>query len=553
MTSAFRLTIVTALLCGNLAATDLRAEDAPPAVASPTDEPTTQLPKKPRVLVTISKETTYITEPLRPDGYPDYVAALNKRFSEGVTPENNAAVLFWKAMGPGGIPQEVREPYFQMLGIPSLPDEGEYFVTSITWFNRHKAEVKTDADQPEGTCVDPLWEQQTQMTQRPWSKQEFPVLAGWVAANEKPLTLVIEASKRPKRYDPLISAEKGTLFDSIGNSIGVTQAHREVARALVGRAMLRVNEGEVDQALDDLLACHRLGRLMGQGPTLVEFLVGATIDLMACAGDQALLQHVRLSAAQAAKMRDDLANLAPMPRVADKIETCERYFNLDCIATVAREGSGSLRTLTTVAKTDNVVDAFVNPSLFATLDWDIILRMLNPWYDRLVHGMEKPTRVARQEELRKVGNDICALAITKKDIVPLGLMMLTNPREVISRQFGGVLVTSFIQPYLVCADAEDRATMQFKLTKLAFPLAQYRADHDTYPATLADLTPKYVAKLPKDLFTDGDLHYRQEGDGYLLYSVGVNGKDDDGKTMAERFATENASDWDDLVVRVTAK
>ena len=59
--------------------------------------------KKPRGEITISKETTYITEPLRKDGYVDYVAALNERFRAGVTPENNAAVPFWKAMGPGEI------------------------------------------------------------------------------------------------------------------------------------------------------------------------------------------------------------------------------------------------------------------------------------------------------------------------------------------------------------------------------------------------------------------------------------------------------------------
>ena len=36
--------------------------------------------QKRRVPFTISKETTYITEPLREDGYVDYVAALNQRF-----------------------------------------------------------------------------------------------------------------------------------------------------------------------------------------------------------------------------------------------------------------------------------------------------------------------------------------------------------------------------------------------------------------------------------------------------------------------------------------
>ena len=76
-------------------------------------------PKKPRVLVTISKETTYLTEPLRADGYVDYLAAVNQRCQAGVTPENNAAVLFWRAVGPKEIRPEYRDKYFQMLGIPA--------------------------------------------------------------------------------------------------------------------------------------------------------------------------------------------------------------------------------------------------------------------------------------------------------------------------------------------------------------------------------------------------------------------------------------------------
>ena len=46
---------------------------------------------------------------------------------------------------------------------------------------------------------------------RPWSKKEFPILAGWLAANEKPLALLVAASKRPRRYDPLIS-EDGSVI-----------------------------------------------------------------------------------------------------------------------------------------------------------------------------------------------------------------------------------------------------------------------------------------------------------------------------------------------------
>jgi len=56
-----------------------------------------------------------------------------------------------------------------------------------------------------------------------------------------------------------------------------------------------------------------------------------------------------------------------------------------------------------------------------------------------------------------------------------------------------------------------------------------------------------------NLFSDSDLHYKQEGDGYLLYSVGVNGKDDGGRGREDRKEDENdTEDWDDLVVRVPA-
>ncbi len=99
------------------------------------------------------------------------------------------------------------------------------------------------------------------------------------------------------------------------------------------------------------------------------------------------------------------------------------------------------------------------------------------------------------------------------------------------------------------ADAEDRGAMQFDLDRLAFALAAYHADHGTYPAQLADLAPKYAADVPKDIFSAAELHYRPEGGGYLLYSVGANGKDDGGKGVADRKAGE---DWDDLAVRVPA-
>src|SRR6188768_2819914 len=51
--------------------------------------------------IVVSKQTTYITEPLTENGLPDYEAYYRDEFRKGVTPENNAAVLLFQVFGPG--------------------------------------------------------------------------------------------------------------------------------------------------------------------------------------------------------------------------------------------------------------------------------------------------------------------------------------------------------------------------------------------------------------------------------------------------------------------
>ena len=123
MSRPFKQAKLIASLLALVVATKLAA-DEPPANKSDA-----KASKKAKVAVSVSKETTYITEPLRKDGSVNYIAALNERSRQGVTLENNSAVLFWQAVGPGEIWEDVRDKYFQMLGIPRLPEKGNYFVS----------------------------------------------------------------------------------------------------------------------------------------------------------------------------------------------------------------------------------------------------------------------------------------------------------------------------------------------------------------------------------------------------------------------------------------
>src|SRR5262245_58888361 len=69
--------------------------------------------------------TTRITAPLRDDGRIDYLTALEDFFSQGVTPENNAAPLLLRAFGRAALPSNQPENGItDRLGMRHLPKDG---------------------------------------------------------------------------------------------------------------------------------------------------------------------------------------------------------------------------------------------------------------------------------------------------------------------------------------------------------------------------------------------------------------------------------------------
>jgi hypothetical protein len=99
----------------------------------------------------------------------------------------------------------------------------------------------------------------------------------------------------------------------------------------------------------------------------------------------------------------------------------------------------------------------------------------------------------------------------------------------------------------------DAAATTFAATRILIALELHRADHGGYPEVLADLS---LRPLPIDpLAPDGAFRYSrrgapdEHGRGYLLYSVGADGIDNQGTppasgVMIEAFIEEGAgSDW----------
>jgi hypothetical protein len=197
----------------------------------------------PPVRVTISKETTWITEPLREDGYPDYLRYLNQKMSAGVTPANNAAVLLWQAMGPSEIDKEHRNLFFKELGVDPPPESGSYFVD---WETYHASLPRAKRPQTSEANVDPdeVWKRHERAQEEPWTSQSDPELAAWLKANEKSIDLFVRASHRSRYYSPLIAGGEPFLAFNLSQINPV----RKAAATLAARAMLRLGEGQAKAA-----------------------------------------------------------------------------------------------------------------------------------------------------------------------------------------------------------------------------------------------------------------------------------------------------------------
>ena len=182
----------------------------------------------------------------------------------------------------------------------------------------------------------------------------------------------------------------------------------------------------------------------------------------------------------------------------------------------------------------------------ASIDWEKILRMGNSYYDRMVAVGRQPTRSQRQEALAQFTEDLEEerVAFLKRTYSPLAGKSLRNVLSVVME---GIFVSPLRSSNSIDLTAEDRGMLHRDMEQVALAMAAYRADHGSYPDRLETLAPKYIKKIPIDVFSDGPLHYQRQGKGYLLYSVGVDGEDNGGHTF------DSEEPGDDLVIRVPRK
>lgn len=465
---------------------------------------------------TLSKETTLVTGPVRPDGTIDYVAALNERASKGVTPENNGAIPFLKAIGNERPLDAACFDKVRALLKMQKPAEADAFVSLRQFVLRDADAAKGNADVDAASArYDEL------LSSAGWKSEQAPVIANWLKANERSLNLMVEASARERFYVPAVCDTEPAMF--MQAKYPYLNAIRDMATALKVRALLRLGSGDFDGFRKDTLAVLRFARLASQSPVLVGKLVAIGCEALGNSIINVSAAGGNLTAEQCDRLFADLGELPPAgPDVGDCFEFSERFMMLDVMVNFAVYGPVQGAR---IIKGDR---ANIKPMETPGKDWDAALRKCNGWFDRLAAVGKEPTHALRMKASAQIEKD--AEELHKKTS---GMFSAFAPIE-------DNLISILIPTSGRAFQTQTRIAMDRELTQIALAMRAYQARNGKYPASLAELSPKYLKTIPTDRFTEKPLVYRLEGAGYVIYSLGPNGRDDGGV---------DTNKGDDVVIR----
>ncbi len=460
-------------------------------------------------------DTTRIIEPTMPDGEIDYLTGLENDASDGVTPEKNSARLILQALGRAALdPKQPMDGITDRLGMPHLAADGDYFVNYTDYCKAHSARPQDDF--AEAADLQRVFEMTAKID---------PITRQWVDANQKPLDVLVEASKQPRFFMPFNGGFRyGTMAEI---RLSYLKPLRDAEQALLVRSLIRLEGGHEAGFAQDLLAAHRLARLLCQSQTMIDRAVAASLEISACRTGQIAAGSGKLSATQAKSFATDLASLGDLPFIIGAMDNGERYIELDILQYMARAGP---------MESGRLINSVAGPHDAIFPPWVYLFVPLP--YERMMHGVNHLDDAAlATEELGGYPKRVAAMQLRDQEFAKKGRF-----GNAISGLIWGEWPVQWIVPASMVrpTQMQYKAMMENRLTQIAMNLAAYKAEHGVFPNRLEQLLPDYFREVPMDLFSEKPLIYSAHDGGYTLYSVGPNMVDDGGKNRPPLF--------DDLVV-----
>jgi hypothetical protein len=351
------------------------------------------------------------------------------------------------------------------------------------------------------------------------TKEELASLKQWLSNNTNTIELFKQASEKPYCWWKMQAKDNFMMAIPLPELANV----RKIAKMTVWQAKLKVYNGHIEEACDDLLACYRAGKHFKGPRTLIEQLVGTAIQAMAVQNMRTILHNQKVDSQLLKSFQARFEDLIDKDTYVMNYKV-EKFCILDFIQrcyTDNGRGSGHLipGQLQKFMNVDEVVGSakFGAGEILAISVTSANRRKMSQEFEKIYStAQEWATKTPWQLHKENVdfGMGFDKWSCLKK--IRYSFVRLLTP------------VTARANEIAYRIKADTYAT----LTIIA--LFRYEQDKGSYPSALDDLLQTgYLKQLPMDPWSDKPLVYKTTADGFMLYSVGSDFKDDGGQVVRD--------------------
>lgn len=455
-------------------------------------------PSQPPVIpIRVSRETTYVTEPLKPYGMVDYPEVLRRRLGPPPAAEDNAAVLLLDVTGDVNGSSFGREDCArarEMLHLPQTGPAGLRFVSMSQLFQARTA--------PPGTLGAPV-----ETSEDDWEK--------FYQANAPALDQAVKASRCPNLYLPfmddtwarphvgaIVLLEFGGLSAYLGN-----------------RAFYRSGKGQTDEAWEDFFAAIRLARLLSQVPFGDSLMTAQYKEHQVLQMGQFIARSGTLSESQAKAALEQLRALPPAADAGPHLELA-RLQSLYRVTLLARDGLEHVpRMFTGVPDGQRIQERGI--------DWNPAMELINRTFDRIDQAAGIKTFEERWTALAEIKHEMDQWAkqydmMTSTRPARRRLFNNESPQITLLRENIAADPARAVAANVMSASSVSLISMnesnriRVKALEVRLTLAAWKAKNGRYPNTLEELCPEFFESVPVDESTGKPFEYSAEGGKYTL-------------------------------------
>jgi hypothetical protein len=126
---------------------------------------------------------------------------------------------------------------------------------------------------------------------------------------------------------------------------------------------------------------------------------------------------------------------------------------------------------------------------------------------------------------------------------------IIGSRTAVAESVGDLLIGLLSPHARQLQQAEERSRIRRDLMLVGLALGEFRIQRGAYPKTLNELKPDFLKQIPVDPYAEKPLLYQLRPNGFVVYSLGPNRKDDGGSPLK----SGPVQDEGDLIFEVPPK